>query len=260
MTEIIHILQLARSDFSYFFRTKWLMAILISLHLSDMLVVALVYKQLIPISTLDYRQFFVPAVIVMGLFVAALDTGRRIWLAIREGVIQYYLSLPLSTQGIVVAYLIAGGLAAMVYSASLMLVALVVIPITAVWNTFMLLPFLFFLAMGLAGVSATLAAFASTHGEYFFAYQQIVQIVLLTLSTVYYPIEYIKSYLPAFVTSIVSANPLSLAAEAMRSTFLGNSVQLASLVNILLASLPFTVIGAVAYLSALRTIQAKGKM
>jgi ABC-type polysaccharide/polyol phosphate export permease len=159
-----------------------------------------------------------------------------------------------------VAYLLAGGLSAMVYSASLLLVALVVLPMAAVGNTLLLLPFLFFLAMGLAGISAALAAVASTHGEYFFAYQQVVQILLLTLSTVYYPIEIIQNYLPTFLTSLVSANPLSLAAQAMRNTFLGNAVQPFSLLNILLASLPFTVIGAVAYLFALRTIQAKGKM
>jgi ABC-type polysaccharide/polyol phosphate export permease len=197
----------------------------------------------------------------MGVFVAALDTGRRIWLAIREGVIQYYLSLPISTQGIVVAYLLAGGLAAMVYSMSLLLIALVILPAAAVWNTLILLPFLFFLAMGLAGISATLAAAASTHGEYFFAYQQVVQILLLTLSTVYYPLDTLKSYFPTFLTSLVSANPLSLAAQAMRQyTFQGNPVEPFFLLNILLASLPFTIIGAVAYLAALRTIQTKGKM
>jgi ABC-type polysaccharide/polyol phosphate export permease len=115
--------------------------------------------------------------------------------------------------------------------------------------------------MGLAGISAALAAMASTHGEYFFAYQQVVQMLLLTLSTVYYPMNIVKNYFPAFLTSIVSANPLSLAAEAMRQyTFLGYPVQPFFLLNILLASLPFTIIGAVAYLVALRTIQTKGKM
>lgn len=258
MTELVYILRLARNDFSYFFRTKWLMAVLLSLNLSDMLVVALVYAQ---VMTLNYFQFFVPAVVVMGVFVASLDTGRRIWLAIREGVIQYYLSLPISTQGIVVAYLLAGGLAAMVYSTSLLLIALIILPAAAVGNTLILLPFLFFLAMGLAGISATLAALASTHGEYFFAYQQVVQILLLTLSTVYYPVETLKNYFPTFLTTIASANPLSLAAQAMRQyTFQGSSVDPFFLLNILLASLPFTVIGAVAYLAALRKIQTKGKM
>jgi len=114
--------------------------------------------------------------------------------------------------------------------------------------------------MGLAEISATLAAVASTHGDYFFAYQQIVQILLLTYSTVCYPIGVIQNYLTASSTSLVSANPLSLAAQAMRNTFSGNPVQSLSLLNILIASLPFTIIGAVAYLYALRTIQTKGKM
>lgn len=258
MTELRRILRLARNDFSYFFRTKWLMAVLLSLHLSDMLVVALVYTNFMSVN---YFRFFVPAVIIMGLFAAALDTGRRIWLAFREGVIQYYLSLPISIYGVVVAYLLAGGLAAIVYSTSLLLIAIIVLPAQAIWTTLMLMPFLFILAMGLAGISASLAAFASTHGEYFFAYQEIVQMLLLTLSTVAYPLEYVRNYLPSFLVNVVSANPLSLAAEAMRQyTFAGNPIQPNHLASILITSIPFTIIGAVAYLMALRKMQVKGKL
>lgn len=258
MSELLRILRLAGNDFSYFFRTKWLMAILLSLNLSDMLVVALVYGKMMDF---DYFQFFVPSVVIMGLFVAALDTGRRIWLAIREGVIHYYLSLPISTEGIVAAYLLAGGLAATVYSSSLLLIALVVLPAHAIWNTFILLPFLFVLGMGLAGIAATLAALASTHAEFFFAYQQIVQVVLLALSTVPYPIDVVSLYLPAFLVSVVRYNPLSLAAEAMRQyAFAGFPIDPLSLVRLLLTSLPFAIVGALAYLKALRSIQVKGKL
>jgi ABC-type polysaccharide/polyol phosphate export permease len=258
MSEIRVILAIARNDFSYFFRTKWLMAILLSLNLSDMLVVALVYKNMM---TIDYFFYFVPAVIVMGLFAASMDTGRRIWLALREGVIQYELSLPVSTHGLVIAYLLAGGAAALVYASSLMAIALIVLPAHAIWSAFMLLPFLFVLAMGLAGIAATLAAVASTHGEFFFAFQNIVQVALLTLSTVYYPIEFIQNYLPPFLVTVVSANPLSLAAEALRQyTFAGAPIELVFLAKILLASMPFTIVGAFAYFSALRSFQVKGKI
>lgn len=262
MTELRRILQLAQNDFSYFFRTKWLMAVLLSLHLSDMLVVALVYGNIMNSTYLkNYFSFFVPSVVVMGLFAAALDTGRRIWLAIREGVVQYYLSLPISLGGIVVAYLLAGGLASIVYSGSLLLVALVVLPAQAVWSTLVLLPFLFVLAMGLAGIAATLAAIASTHGEYFFAYQQVVQLLLLTLSTLFYPISLIKNYFPPLLVGIVSANPLTLAVQAMRDyTFAGNPVQPLYLLNILLASLPFAIIGGAAYFAALHAFLVKGKL
>lgn len=258
MTELHRILQLARNDFSYFFRTKWLMAVLLSLNLSDMLVVALVYKNLM---SFDYFRFFVPAVIVMGLFSAALDTGRRIWLAIREGVIQYYLSLPISTFGVVAAYLLAGGLASIVYAASLLIIALVVLPTSAAWSVLILLPFLFILAMGLAGIAATLAALASTHGEYFFAYQSLIQGALLGLSTVYYPVEAIKRYLPSILMPLVSANPLSLAADSIRGfTFAGATIQPEFLASMIATSIPFALLGAAAYAFALRTLRVKGKL
>lgn len=234
------------------------MAVLLSLNLSDMLVVALVYNKMMSVN---YFQYFVPAVVVMGLFAASLDTGRRIWLAFREGVIQYELSLPISTRGVVIAYLLAGGLAAMVYSSSLMFIALLVLPAQAIWSALMLLPFLFVLATGLAGIAAALAALASTHGEFFFAYQQIVQIGLLTLSTVFYPIEVVQRVFPQFLVAIVSANPLSLAADALRQfTFLGLPIEPSALLRILLSSIPFTIVGAAAYSAALHRLRVKGKL
>ena len=256
--EIRVVLALARSDFSYFFRTKWLMAVLLSLNLSDMLVVALVYRGMMKFN---YFAYFVPAVIIMGLFAASLDTGRRIWLALREGVIQYELSLPVSTQGLVVAYLVAGGCAALVYASSLMVIALVVLPAQSIISAVMLLPFLFVLAMGLSGIAAALAALASTHGEFFFAFNNIVQGLLMTLSTVYYPIQSITNVVPPFVVTLVNANPLSLASGALRQyAFQGQPIQAVALAQILAASAPFAVIGAIAYLWTLHKIQIQSKL
>jgi ABC-type polysaccharide/polyol phosphate export permease len=258
MTELVRILQIARTDFSYFFRTKWLMAVLLSLNISDMLVVGLVYNGLMSIN---YFQFFAPAVVVMGLFMGAMDTGRRIWLALREGVTQYYLSLPISNKGLVAAYLIAGSLSAMVYSSSLLLVALIVLPVHAVLNALILMPFLLILAMGLAGIAAALAALASTHGEFFFAYQQLVQVFLLTFSTVYYPQEYLAQYLPSYLVNAASLNPLSVAAEALREfAFKGNTIQPNIMINLILTSIPFAIFGALAYYRALHIFQVKGKL
>lgn len=258
MSEFRVVFAIARNDFSYFFRTKWLMAVLLSLNLSDMLVVALVYNKMM---AFDYFLYFVPAVIIMGLFAASLDVGRRIWLALREGVIQYELSLPVSTQGLVAAYLLAAGAASLVYAISLMAIALIVLPTNAVWSALLLLPFLFVLATGLAGIAATLAAVASTHGEFFFAFQNIVQTLLLVLSTVYYPLDVIQQHLPPFFVTLAEANPLSLAAEALRQyTFTGAPIETGLLTRILLASAPFAVIGALAYYAALYRFQVNGRV
>jgi ABC-type polysaccharide/polyol phosphate export permease len=261
MTELRRILQVARTDFAYFFRTKWLMAVLLSLNLSDMLVVGLVYSGLMKGGIVNYFYFFAPAVVVMGLFMGALDTGRRIWLAFREGVIQYYLALPISNKGLVAAYLIAGSLSAMVYSSSLLLIALVVLPTHAILNAIAVLPFFFILAMGLAGIAAALAALASTHGEFFFAFQQIVQVFLLTFSTVYYPQQVMALYLPSILVNVASANPLSVAAEALRSfVFGGSPIQLSIMINLVQTSIPFALLGAFAYYEALQILQTKGKL
>jgi ABC-type polysaccharide/polyol phosphate export permease len=261
MTELRRILQVARTDFAYFFRTKWLMAVLLSLNISDMLVVGLVYSGLMKGGIVNYFYFFAPAVVVMGLFMGALDTGRRIWLAFREGVIQYYLSLPISNKGLVVAYLIAGSLSAMVYSSSLLLIALVVLPTHAILNAIVVLPFFFILAMGLAGIAAALAALASTHGEFFFAFQQIVQVLLLTFSTVYYPQQVMALYLPSILVNVASANPLSIAAEALRSfVFGGLPIQPNIMMSLILTSIPFAILGAFVYYKALQNLQKKGKL
>ena len=160
MSEFSRILQIARTDFSYFFRTKWLMAILISLNLSDMLVTGLVYKGLM---TFDYFSFLVPGIVTMGLFTAATDTGRRIWLALREGVVQYYLTLPIRTSGLVIAYIVSGGLGGVTYSLSLLIIASVVVPPQGIINAVLLLPFLFVLATGIAGLAAFLAKIGRAH-------------------------------------------------------------------------------------------------
>jgi len=58
LSQFSRLVRIARTDFSYFFRTKWLMAVLISLSLSDMLVVGLVYTRLIPASKAIGSSYF----------------------------------------------------------------------------------------------------------------------------------------------------------------------------------------------------------
>jgi len=264
LSQFSRIFQIARTDFSYFFRTKWLMAILISLNLSDMLVTGLVYKRLvIPTpglpATFDYFSFLVPGIVTMGLFTAATDTGRRIWLALREGVVQYYLTLPVRTSGLVVAYIVSGGLGGVVYSLSLLLVAFVVLPPQGIVNALILLPFLFVLAMGIAGLAALLASL-SRQGEVYWAYAQALQVSMVTISTIFYPSETITRFLPGVVASIAEANPLSLATRALRESAFGTSPLSSSLlVELFVTSLPLAVLGAVAYWVILRTIRIRGK-
>ncbi len=257
MSEFSRLVLVARTDFSYFFRTKWLMAVLISLSLSDMLVTALVYKRLI--LSFDYFRFLVPGIVVVGLFSAATDTGRRIWLALREGVVQYYMTLPIRTSGLVVAYIVSGGLGGIVYSGALLIIASIVVPPQGVLNAILLLPFLFVLSTGIAGLAAFFASI-SRRGEVYWVYASALQVVMVTVSTVFYPAETIARYLPGPVATIASYNPLSLAAGALRDSAFGSSpLSMNVLADLLVTSLPLAAMGALAYWIILRTIRLRGK-
>jgi len=269
LSQFSRLVHIARTDFSYFFRTKWLMAVLISLSLSDMLVVGLVYGRLIPtkFAGLTYFQFLVPGIVVVGLFSAATDTGRRIWLALREGVVQYYLTLPIRTGGLVGAYIISGGLGGIVYSGALLVIAYVAlsflgptaIPVQGILYALVLIPFLFVLATGIAGLAAFFAS-VSRRGEMYWVYAQALQVSMVTISTVFYPAQTIARYLPAPIATIAEYNPLSLAAGILRdSAFAGNPLDTSALTNLLATSLPLAALGAFAYWIILRTIRLKGK-
>jgi len=232
------------------------MAILISLNLSDMLVTGMVYTGMMPF---DYFSFLVPGIVVMGLFTAATDTGRRIWLALREGVVQYYLTLPVRTSGLVLAYIVSGGLGGVVYSMSLLAIASLVLRPQSIINILVLLPILFVLATGIAGLAAFLAS-VSRQGEVYWAYAQALQVTMVTISTIFYPGKTITQFLPGIVASVAEANPLSLAARALRESAFGSSPLSTSLmVELLATSLPFAIIGAIAYWVILRTIRVRGK-
>ncbi len=232
------------------------MAILISLNVSDMLVTGLVYKGLM---SFDYFRFLVPGIVVMGLFSAATDTGRRIWLALREGVVQYYMTLPVRTSGLVGAYIISGGLGGIVYSGALLLIASIVLPLQGILNALLLLPFLFILSTGIAGLAAFFAS-VSRKGEIYWVYAQALQVSMVTISTIFYPAQTIAKYLPGPIVAIAENNPLSLAAGALRdSAFSGGALSMNLVLNLLAVSLPLAGLGALAYWIILRAIRIRGK-
>ncbi|TMI54120.1 hypothetical protein E6H15_06900 [Candidatus Bathyarchaeota archaeon] len=264
MSEFSRLLLIARTDFSYFFRTKWLMAVLISLNVSDMLVYALVITKIV---SPGYFTFLVPGIVTIGLFSAATDTGRRIWLALREGVAQYYMTLPVRTSGLVVAYIISGGLGGVVYSSTLLIIALIaaqtigttIIQPQNILNAVLLLPFMFVLATGIAGLAGFFASI-SRRGEMYWVYAQALQVTMITVSTIFYPAALIEQFLPSQIATVAEYNPLSLAATALRASAFGpNPLNMTVLSDLFATSLPLAVLGALSYWVILRKLGIKGK-
>src|SRR2546426_835213 len=133
------------------------------------------------------------------------------------------------------------------------------IPVQGVLYALTLIPFLFVLSTGIAGLAAFFAS-VSRRGEMYWVYAQALQVSMVTISTVFYPAQTIAQYLPAPVATIAEYNPLSLAAGVLRtSAFGGNPLDAGVLANLLATSLPLAVLGALAYWTILRNIRLNGK-
>jgi ABC-type polysaccharide/polyol phosphate export permease len=251
-------LQIARVDLSYFFRTKWLLATLIGLNITDMLVVGIVYKGMM--GGFNYFTFFAPGVIVTGLFFASFDVGRRVHLGLTEGVSQYYLTLPVSLNSLVFAHLLSAGVGGVIYAGLLALIAAVFLPQLATVGTLILIPYMFLLSMGLAGIAAVLNVF-SRQGERYWIITEGVQTTMVALSTVAYPIVVVRSYLPPQIISLIEYNPLSQGAEALRTVVSGApSDPSFNLAALLLTSLALTCVGVVSYRRVFTKLREIGRI
>ncbi len=214
MSQARVMLRVIRVDLGYFFRTKWLLLTLISLNLSDMLVAGLVYTK---IMSIDYLTFFAPGVVVAGLFTASLDVGRRVHLGLTEGVIQYYMSLPISVKLLAVSHLISAGLAGTIYSGILLAVASLLLPSLISLSLIPIVASMFVVSMGLGGVAAVINLISGS-GDRYWQFAEGVQSLFLGFSTVFYPVYAIKSVIPSSIVNFVKLNPLTQLAEEIRAS------------------------------------------
>jgi hypothetical protein len=256
MTERRAMFKVLQVDLSYFFRTKWLIATLVALNISDMLVAGLVYSNMM---SLNYFYFFAPGVIVSGMFAAALDVGRRVNLSLNEGVAQYYLSLPLSLDGLAFAHLLSAGLGGTIYASILLGVASAIIPSLISPITLAIIPVIFIVSMGLGGIAAVLNL-VSKAGDRYWVYAQGVQMVLLGLSTVFYPIQMISSYFPSDVSRAIVLNPLSQVADALRSVVYSIPISLSSIGLVFATSILMFLVGVACYRYVFKKVWELGKL
>ena len=250
-------MKVLRVDLSYFFRTKWLIATLVALNLSDMLVVGLIYTRMM---SFDYFVFFAPGVVVSAMFAAALDVGRRVYLGLTEGVTQYYLSLPIGLDALTWAHLLSAGFGGTIYGGIILLFAVVAVPQLASPAVLLFVPLMFVLSMGLGGITAVLNLF-SKGGDRYWVFAEGVQTALLGLSTVFYPLKTMEAVLPGPVVSVVMANPLSQAVNALRATALsGTSLSPAVTLEVVVTSLLLMLVGAWGYRHVFATVREVGKL
>ncbi len=245
------IIRMVEHDFRNFFRYKWWLVGLISMNLADLFVSALVYntilKQSVHLAIGSYFNFFAPGLAVTGLFASAFMIGREVNMERRREVHHYMLSLPMSRLELAIGRVLSGGLRGMMYMSPLLLTCFIFVGFPTVWQLLLILGVLFLLAVGIAGLSISIAVSTSSL-EKFVTARGAIYYVLFFCSTVFYPLVVIQYAGPVLAT-VAEINPLSGASDMIRSMLLPKyfSFSYLSILYIAIFSAIFTFTAAFAY-------------
>jgi ABC-2 type transport system permease protein len=254
MKAILHILE---HDLRNFFRYKWWLVGLISMNLADLFIMAIVYNKMLNPAAMgpvkDYFKFFAPGLTVTGLFASAFMIGREINMERRREIHHYMLSLPMTRLELAIGRVLSGGLRGMIYMSPLLLTCFVFLGFPTVAQLLIILIVLFFLAIGISGLSIAIAVSTSSL-EKFITARGLVYYTLFFCSSVFYPLSLIQDLglegkFPAILVNLAEINPLSNASDMIRSFLLGNPPFSPNMIlSVIVFSTIFTLVAAFAYI------------
>lgn len=258
MKGIIHIVEY---DFRNFFRYKWWLVGLISMNLADLFIMAIVYNRMLSSEVMEqiksYFNFFAPGLAVTGLFASAFMIGREVNMERRREMHQYMLSLPMTRFELAIGRVLSGGLRGMVYMSPLLLTCFLFLGFPTLWQFALILIVLFFLAVGISGLSIAIAVSTSSL-EKFITARGLVYYTLFFCSSVFYPLSLIQDLgregkFPMVLVNLAEVNPLSSASDMIRSFLLGNpAFSLNMVLNVAVFSTIFTFSAALAYIKIIQ--------
>lgn len=255
------VIRIVEHDFRNFFRYKWWLVGLISMNLADLFIMAIVYNQMLSKEVTEqiksYFNFFAPGLAVTGLFASAFMIGREINMERRREIHQYMLSLPMTRFELAIGRVLSGGLRGMLYMSPLLLTCFIFLGFPTVWQFLLILVVLFFLALGISGLSIAIAVSTSSL-EKFITARGLVYYTLFFCSSVFYPLSLIQDLgregkFPMALVTLAEVNPLSNASDMIRSFLLGNpTFSLNMVLNVAVFSAIFTFSAVFAYMKIIQ--------
>jgi ABC-2 type transport system permease protein len=242
-------------DFRNFFRYKWWLVGLISMNLADLFIMAVVYSKMLNPDVIkeSYFSFFAPGLTVTGLFASAFMIGREVNMERRREIHQYMLSLPMTRLELGIGRVLSGGLRGMVYMSPLLLTCFLFVGFPTVPQLLLILVVLFFLAIGISGLSIAIAVSTSSL-EKFITARGLVYYTLFFCSSVFYPLSLIQELgrdgkFPMILVNLAEINPLSNGSDMIRSFLLGTPTFSPNMIfSVLIFSTIFTLVAAFAYI------------
>ena len=251
------IIRIVEHDFRNFFRYKWWLVGLISMNLADLFIMAIVYNQMLSSAVMEqiksYFSFFAPGLTVTGLFASAFMIGREVNMERRREIHHYMLSLPMTRLELSVGRVLSGGLRGMVYMSPLLLTCFLFVGFPTVLQLLVILVVLFFLAIGISGLSIAIAVSTSSL-EKFITARGLVYYTLFFCSSVFYPLSLIQGLgqygkFPMILVNLAEINPLSNGSDLIRSFLLGTPTFSPNMIfSVLVFSTIFTLVAAFAYI------------
>jgi ABC-2 type transport system permease protein len=218
---------------------------------------AIVYNQMLSSEVLEdiksYFSFFAPGLTVTGLFASAFMIGREVNMERRREIHHYMLSLPMTRLELGIGRVLSGGLRGMVYMSPLLLTCFLFVGFPTVPQLLLILVVLFFLAIGISGLSIAIAVSTSSL-EKFITARGLVYYTLFFCSSVFYPLSLIQGLgqdgkFPMVLVNLAEINPLSNGSDLIRSFLLGTPPFSPNMiVSVLVFSTIFTLVAAFAYI------------
>jgi ABC-2 type transport system permease protein len=224
-----HIFHILENDFKNFFRYKWWLVGLVSMNLADLFIMAIIYNRMLNPEVArqikSYFDFFAPGLTVTGLFASAFMIGREVNMEKRTQYYQYLLSLPMSRFELAFGRVLSGGLRGIMYMSPLLLTCFAFIGLPTSAQLLIILCVLFFLAMGISGLSIAIAVSTRSIDKFVTA-RGLIYYLLFFCSSVFYPLSLIEQLgregkFPTLLVQFARINPLSNAADLIRSFLLG---------------------------------------
>jgi ABC-2 type transport system permease protein len=218
-------------DFRNFFRYKWWLVGMITMNLADLFITAIVYNHMlsavITSQIKSYFDFFAPGLAVTGLFASAFMIGREVNNERRREVHHYMLSLPMTRMELAIGRVLSGGLRGMVYMLPLLLTCFIFVGFPTVSQLLIILGVLFLVAIGISGLSISIAVSTSSFDKFVTA-RGLIYYALFFCSSVFYPLSLIQSLgksgqFPSVLVTLAEINPLSNAADMIRSFLMPGS-------------------------------------
>ena len=160
----------------------------------------------------NYQQFYAVGLVVMMTFEVGSHTGRHFVEHAHEGLLPYFLSLPISRPRLFMAIMLQGGAELALMITVPLAVTLWLIGNFTILSIIAAVATLFCLGVGVAGIMLALSFVAFKSSDIYSAITIVVSTIVIRFSTVLYPLI----FLPPTYAPVAALSPLTYGADLLR--------------------------------------------